>query len=205
MEFYNDTYCVYMHTNKIDGKKYVGQTCQKTNERWKNGKGYENSTYFYNAILKYGWDNFEHEIIASNLTKEEANNFEALLIDKLDLMNRNKGYNLMSGGSGGRPSKEVLEKKSKTMIEKYKDRTITPMYGKHHSEETKKKISEHNRCKYSPNSKPINQYDKDWNLIKTWDCTKEVERELHIDHSNLSKACKGKYEFLGGYRWKYAD
>nr|DAF80786.1 MAG TPA: intron associated endonuclease [Bacteriophage sp.] len=113
MEFYNDTYCVYMHTNKIDGKKYVGQTCQKTNERWKNGKGYENSTYFYNAILKYGWDNFEHEIIASNLTKEEADNFEALLIDKLDLMNRNKGYNLMSGGSGGRPSKEVLKKRAR--------------------------------------------------------------------------------------------
>ena len=56
------TYCVYVHTNKFNGKKYVGQTCQKPEVRFgKNGSGYVGSRVFYNAILKYGWDNFYHE------------------------------------------------------------------------------------------------------------------------------------------------
>lgn len=205
MEIYNDTYCVYMHTNKINSKKYVGQTCQKPEERWRQGKGYKKCVYFYKAIKKYGWDGFEHEIIASNLTKEEADNFEKLLIDKLDLTNDKNGYNLMTGGGSGRPSEVVREKKRRTAIEKYKNPENTPMYGKHHTEEARRKISEHNRCKYSPNSKPVNQYDKEWNLIKTWDCAMQVERELGIDHSNISKCCRGKYEFLGGFRWKHID
>ena len=42
-----------------------------------------NVSRFWNAIEKYGWDNFDHEIIASNLTLKEANQFETLLITKL--------------------------------------------------------------------------------------------------------------------------
>ena len=93
---------------------YVGQTGQKPERRWQNGEGYVNSTYFYNAIQKYGWDNFEHEIIASNLTQEEANNFEALLINKLETLNHNKGYNLKQGGSNGTFTEEHKAKISKS-------------------------------------------------------------------------------------------
>lgn len=84
MEIYNGTYCVYIHTNIVNGKKYVGQTVfgDNPNSRWRNGTGYARSIHFYNAIQKYGWDNFEHEIVASKLTKEEACSFECLLIKK---------------------------------------------------------------------------------------------------------------------------
>lgn len=46
------TYCIYIHKNKINNKVYVGQTCQKSESRWKLGEGYKNSPKFYNAIKK---------------------------------------------------------------------------------------------------------------------------------------------------------
>ena len=102
MEIYNGVYSIYCHTSP-SGKKYIGQA-KDIKKRWLvngNGKQYKNCKVFYSAIKKYGWKNFEREIIASNLTKKEADNFEKLLIEKLDTQNREKGYNRADGGSGG--------------------------------------------------------------------------------------------------------
>ena len=147
MEIYNDTYCVYMHTNKINGKKYVGQTCQEPEKRWLKGEGYRGCRYFYNAIKKYGWDAFEHEILASNLTKDEADNFEKLLIDKLSLMNPENGYNLKEGGSHGKLSEESKElvrqsKLGKPRPEYIKQKLRECNIGRTPSEETRRKMSE---------------------------------------------------------------
>lgn len=120
MEILSGKYCVYIHTNKANGKVYVGQTCQKPEKRWKGGSGYEKCPYFYHAIQKYGWDGFEHEVIASNLTLEEANKFEKILIEKLETTNSAFGYNLSAGGSGtsGPKPEEVKRKISKALGKK---------------------------------------------------------------------------------------
>lgn len=57
-----------------------------------------------------------------------------------------------------------------------------------------------------PNSKRINQYDLKGNFIKEWGSTMQIERELHIKHSAISKCClKCKnYKTAGGYIWEYA-
>ena len=66
-------YTVYQHKNKINGKVYIGITMQEPEKRWGvNGRNYKSSPHFYSAIQKYGWDNFEHNILFTNLTKEEA-------------------------------------------------------------------------------------------------------------------------------------
>lgn len=104
----NGQYIVYCHTNKINGKKYIGQIKLSPERRWgKNGCNYSGSRHFFGAIQKYGWNNFDHEIIASNLTLEEANNFESLLIQKLNTQNPNKGYNIAFGGDNKEPSEET--------------------------------------------------------------------------------------------------
>lgn len=94
----NKNYCVYVHKNKINGKMYVGQTCQKPQRRWSNGYGYKQCPAFYNAINKYGWDSFEHTIVKEGLTHEEANDLEKELIQKYQTTNSDFGYNLSIGG-----------------------------------------------------------------------------------------------------------
>lgn len=109
----NLNYSVYVHTNKINGKKYVGQSSNII-ERWKNGgKNYFSSTKFHRAIQKYGWENFTHEILYENLNKEAANKIERDLIKKYDSINN--GYNIQEGGYTSL-TKESLDKMSKSLI-----------------------------------------------------------------------------------------
>ena len=63
-------------------KKYIGITKQKVNKRWKNGNGYKTQQYFYRAIEKYGWDNFQHIIIAKGLTKDIFENLWNFVLAK---------------------------------------------------------------------------------------------------------------------------
>lgn len=153
-------YCVYIHTNKINNKKYVGQTCQVPPERrWQNGQGYCNSTHFYNAIKKYGWDNFEHKIIAQNLTTSEANELESKLIAKHKTMNQEYGYNLTSGGDTPVFSEASIQRMSDAhkgyrLTEEQKRKLSIVKKGKKLSDETKRKISEaHIGFKFSDEAK----------------------------------------------------
>ena len=139
-------YTVYLHTSP-SGKYYVGITKDSVKRRWQNGHGYKNQV-FYRAIEKYGWDSIDHEIIASNLTKEEAENFEILLISKLHSNNPKYGYNVENGGN----STGKLSEETKKVISKSVSGEKHPNYGKHLSEETRKKISEANKGKSRPHT-----------------------------------------------------
>ena len=113
-----DKYVVYIHINKINNKVYVGQT-KSIKNRWKlNGIDYQKSLYFYNAIQKYGWDNFEHKILKENLSKDEADYWEDYYINYYSSLDHNKGYNIRHGGSHGALSEETKQKLSKIAKEK---------------------------------------------------------------------------------------
>lgn len=91
-------YKVYKHTNLLNNKVYIGITQQNVEKRWQKGYGYKEQIYFYNAIKKYGWDNFEHKILFENLTEKDAMEKEKELIKKYKSNNREYGYNLSKGG-----------------------------------------------------------------------------------------------------------
>lgn len=102
---------IYIHTNKINGKKYVGQTIQRPNDRWHGGSNYSGSPKFYNAIKKYGWDNFDHEVIPAYV--EELDFLECEFIKKFNTINN--GYNLNSGGNKNKTvSKETRKRLSES-------------------------------------------------------------------------------------------
>lgn len=94
----SETYCVYIHTNKANKKKYIGITRQIPERRWQKGYGYK-GTMFWNAIMKYGWDGFDHEVVGSGLKKKDACELEKALIALHRTQDRNYGYNISEGGT----------------------------------------------------------------------------------------------------------
>lgn len=138
-------FVVYIHKNLINGKVYIGQT-SNLSERWRcDGKNYFNSIKFYNAIKKYGWCNFSHEVIYDNLSQEEADKLEKELIEKYDSIEN--GYNLKEGGARGSLSSESLKKMGNSVrkgfaehpdrVEKIRQKAI----GRKLSQKTKRAIS----------------------------------------------------------------
>lgn len=149
-------YTVYMHRNKHNGKIYVGITTESPVRRWQNGWGYSSQPLFYNAIIKYGWDSFDHIILAENLSKNDACEMEISLIAQYKSYDRNYGYNRDLGGyAPGRVSEEtktVLREKNlgKKMSEESKKKMSAAKKGKPLSEALKKQIGE--RSKGRPTS-----------------------------------------------------
>lgn len=111
------SYIVYLHKNKINNKIYIGQTHKTFKERCgKNGNGYKSSPHFYHAIQKYGWENFQHIIIKTNLNAEQADQLEMQLIKKYEATNPKYGYNIRLGGEHGFSyTQEQRERLSKSL------------------------------------------------------------------------------------------
>lgn len=108
MERQNESYTVYLHRNKTNGKVYVGLTCSPVERRWQSGWGYSSQPLFWNAIQKYGWDNFDHEVVQSGLNKQSACQLEMELISKYKSNDRQFGYNRDNGGyAPGRVSEQT--------------------------------------------------------------------------------------------------
>ena len=210
---------IYVHKCKTTGKCYVGQTCRKLEKRWgKNGKNYteHNNLKFYNAIQKYGWEDFEHFIIAQCNSLEEAYELERYYINKLDTYKN--GYNSTLGGAGSKGkviSKELRERLSKSLKGKsswirYAPKEKLPMYGKHHTEETKRKLREQKLGSKNPmfgkhtNNRPdsgipVIQYDINGNFIKEYPSISQAEKETGT--VKIARSIKLKIK-AGGYIWK---
>ena len=128
-----------MHTSP-SGKVYIGITCNTPKRRWNNGRGYISNEYFTSAIKKYGWENFIHEVLVTNLTKEDAENLEILLIKLYKSTDRRYGYNHAKGGETNKGYK--LSEETKRKLSENHSGEKNPNYGKPRPEEVKKKISE---------------------------------------------------------------
>jgi len=129
---------VYLLTCKVSGKQYVGQSwCyEKRMVEYKSMRG-KNQNYLNHATNKYGWDNFTTEILERGIETQEAlDATEAAYIKSLNTMSPH-GYNLTTGGKGGKCSAEMRDKMSKAQSGEKNH-----FYGKSHSPESRKKQSD---------------------------------------------------------------
>lgn len=146
---------VYLVTNRINGKRYVGQTSQPLQKRWNRHKSpmnHRRSSYLFNAINRHGADAFEIRPLVIVGTKQEMDLYEKQLIKIWDLRNPQKGYNLTEGGGGMLGFKLSKETKQKMSVhvksEQHKARISASKMGNKsrlgikHSEETKQRMSE---------------------------------------------------------------
>lgn len=185
------SYCVYIHTSP-SGKRYVGITSQHVNVRWKNGHGYGHNRHFTNAIKIYGWSSFSHEIVATGLSKTEAERIEKKLIKKYHTTDQRHGYNIKDGGdSNGRHSMETR----RLMSEHRKGK------GHPQTEETRRKISEH----HGGGVRPKRVLCIETGVI--YESVNSAAAAVGANRKNISKCCNGcpgRYK-AGGYHWQYAE
>ena len=218
-------YIVYQHKNKINGKIYIGITSRKPEERWgSNGCNYKTSPHFYSAIQKYGWDNFEHNMLFTNLTKEQACLKEQELIKEFNSMNREYGYNSTSGGEIFTMNEETKQKISQSMMgnknglghvctEEKKQKISEAQKGRKFTEEHKQKLSDAAKNRHVPCSeekkKTLSQnyphkkqvYCEELDMI--YESVQECSRQLGIPATNISKLCNGRGKTLKGYHLRY--
>lgn len=223
---------IYLRTNKINGKKYVGQVTTKRfkarQNKWKTISVQYAGKAIDAARAKYGIESFDFKIL-KECEDEELDKWEIYFIKELNTKVP-YGYNMTDGGggtSGFTISEETRKKLSETHKGKHhSDETKKKlsethkgeknhMYGKHLSEETKKKIgralkgkhlSEETRKKMSDNSskKPVLQLNKETNeIIAEFPSIKEIERIFGYSHQNISACCNEKPQHKSAYGFKW--
>ena len=212
-----NNYIVYMHVNRINGKKYIGITSLRPKARWHNGHGYKKQKRFWSAIVCYGWENFEHLVLFEGLTKEDAEAKEEELIKKYKSNDLAYGYNIENGGVTHKLSKEQKdylrdinigkrhsEETKRKMSESHKGMSTLWLTGRIASDETKEKMSKSRMGSRNPRAKKVYQYDLAGNLISEYEYMKKAVESLGLKGSaHISQCCAGKRKTAHGYMWSY--
>lgn len=210
-------YCVYVHTNKTNGKKYIGITSRKPESRWNRGGGYKQNPYFYNSIVKYGWDGFDHEVIASGLTKEQACAWERALIAQFDTTKKKNGYNVGLGGEG---AQSISMKTRKKMSAKAKQRFEDPEEVRKNRErglrqfstqeaieadrKTQIKFHEDNPEARYRRARAVNQYDLGGHFLRQWKSIRDASLGTGCNESCIRGCCLGGIRSSLGYMWRFS-
>ena len=220
-------YTVYMHECP-NGKRYIGVTNKSLEERsGRNGIQYNRNKYFYEDIMKYGWDNISHSVLFVYQDRKEAVAKEYDLIEFYETRNPEKGYNHVKGSAIHSHTSETKQKMSRTrkgispseehrkhLSESLKGRKLSEhqrkiiserQKGTHLTEEHKRKISE--GCK-GKGTKVVVQMDLFGNEIKRFNSAGEAMKEVQPSRkkgSNIALCCKGSRPTAYGFKWKYAE
>lgn len=180
-------YCIYKLISPSE-KCYVGQTCNISKRFSKYKKESKNRSYAIDsAITKYGWDNFQKEILEEKISEDKIDNLERFYIAELNTLSPN-GYNLESGGNTNKTCSEETKEKLRKSNKERKDYLNLKGY-------------------YEKIRKKVLCFDLNNNFLKEYKSIKLASDELKVNATAISLCCKKKPKFktAGGYKWEYKN
>lgn len=220
-------YIVYLTTNKINKKIYIGVHATETPEKFDGYYGcgisrkrpvYHPKTPFQYAIKKYGYDAFERSTIKIFDSYEEAFKLERELVDE-DFIKRTDTYNVILGGGGMPDNSKVVyqydlegnfirEWESATVAGKELEvnSTLISQAIIHHTTSLKSlwsfekydKLPIEEFTVYNPEKK-LYVYDLNYNFIKEYATMSSFAKEYNTSISHINRAIKQKYVLGGVY------
>jgi group I intron endonuclease len=218
---------IYLTTNTINGKKYIGK--DRNNLKSYLGGG----TDLNRDIKKYGRNNFKKEILENCLSIEELNQREIYWLEYFDAALNPLFYNKTNKSYGrtdkftkteayqNRGEKISKSNKGKSKPEYWKNSLQLKEHGKNLGNSNKgkpkpsgfgEKLSKQRKGKISPlkgkphtsNYKSVICMDDNRNIIKEYTSQIEAEKDLNIAKGTVSKGIKKGYR-IGGYFWRFKE
>ena len=215
---------IYMWTSP-SGKSYIGQSVDLTMR--KRIFCTFNHTYGGNKIncarKKYSHKSLWNYKVLEYCGVDKLDERERYYIELYDTINN--GYNCESGGHENKIiSDEVKRKLSEAMkgkrcgekhplygkhlteeqkrkMSKAKKGENNPMYGKHLTDEHKRKISKaHDNVKIA-----VSQYTIEGVFIASYESIHEAQRLTNIDKKTISRCCRGIQKTAGGFKWAFKN
>lgn len=204
---------IYLITNLINSKKYVGKTTTTIDERWQkhcrdSRRERCEKRPLYDAFRKYGIENFKIEEIEYLEDDSKLSEREIYWINELQTYGHN-GYNATKGGDGKilYDHNEIIELyrlgySALQISEKIKCNRATVT-----------KVLRANGIKSRGNSKMVDQFDLAGNYIQTFDSTNDAAEWIRINglssakgiNGYISNCCSGRRLSMYGYIWKYKN
>jgi len=217
---------IYIITNKLNNKCYIGQTRQKNpNRRWNQHRN-DSRGILKKAFEKYGITNFEFKTLYE-VPNEDLNKNEQKEIQERNTIAPN-GYNLQDGGRCHDVHPLTREKQRERWgpthslwNQKHSEETKhkisiatrgenNPMYGKKHTAEVLDLLSKNNHMNgktggLAPSAKKVDAFSLDGEFLESFDSIKEASESIGRSEACISSCLGGRLKTAGGFLWKYKD
>ena len=196
-----DFSCIYLWTNLVNGKKYVGQTTC-FHRRMKTYRYTYPNAYMEHAVKKHGIDNFDITILERDVPLDKLDEREQYWLDYYQSYDMDKGYNICRVASttkGITHTEEWCQEHSDYMKEKWKDAEYRKFWHDKMSGENNYFYGKRFSGDKNGHAKAVRCVE----LNKIYTTVQEASKCSGTSRQNISHALNGRQETAGGYHWEY--
>ena len=193
--------CIYLWTNLVNGKKYVGQT-MCFYRRMKTYRYTYPNAYMEHAVNKHGLDNFDITILERDVPLDKLDEREQYWLDYYQSYDLDKGYNIckIAGTTKGvTHTEEWCQEHSDYMKEKWKDTEYRNFWHNRMSGENNYFYGKRFSGDKNGHAKAVRCVE----LNKIYTTVQEASKCSGTSRQNISHVLNGRQETAGGYHWEY--